>query len=190
MPLFDTAGRKPIAAPDAEASSQSAVVNPGWFGYAYGVSGETIMIIDEGPNSMVGAAIQSAEYYDAPGRFNPYQEFAPRDNLPPLINEGSAQRAHPNILALAEFTPIGPGEIWLKDIHACQGAGQIFDIETWQSGLGQIANQVALVYGAGSNTGSGVVLGAGVTQLPYLLPSDLSQAATPSDAPNAGAVLY
>jgi hypothetical protein len=190
MATFDAQGRKPIAVPEAEALSNSAVVNNGWFGYAYGVSGEASMIIDEGPNSLVGAALQSFEYLDAPERFNPYQEFAPRENLPPLIADGSAQRAHPNILALAEFTPIGPGEIWLRDIHACQGADQMFDIETWQSGIGQIANQVALVYGAGSNTGSGVVLGAGVTQLPYLLPSDLSNAATPSDAPNAGGVPY
>jgi hypothetical protein len=188
MATFDAQGRQPIT--DPEALARSAVVNPGWFGYAYGVSGETVMIIDEGPNSMVGAALQSADYYNAPDRFNPYQEFAPRDNPPPLLNEGSAQRAHPNILALVEFTPIGPGETWCYDIHACQGADQMFDIETWQSGIGQIANQVALVYGAGSNTGSGVVLGAGVTQLPFLLPSDLSQAATPSDAPNAGGVPY
>jgi hypothetical protein len=148
------------------------------------------MIIDEGPNSLVGGSLMAAECFDAPARFNPYQEFAPLVNLPPLFYEGTAQRSHPNILALVEFTPIGAGEIWLQDIHACQGADQMFEIEIWNSGIGQIANQVALVYGAGSNTGSGAVLGAGVTQMPYLLPSDMSSAVTPSNAPNASGVIY
>lgn len=181
---------RPIQVPDAETLSNSAVVDPGWFGYQYGVSGSPSMIIDEGPNSLVGGSIMAAEAYDAPGRFNYFQELYPQNNLPPLMNEGSAQRAHPNILALVEFTPIGPGEIWLQDIHPCQGAEQVFDIETWNSGLGQVANQVALVYSAGSNTGSGAVLGAGITQQPYLLPSDMSIAFAPSDSPNAGTVIY
>ena len=156
----------------SEAVASPAVTNPGWDAYAHGESGHAGMIFDQGPNSIYWDSLVAAEMIDAPERWNPYAILAPRANLPPLLMEGSAQRAHPNILALAEFTPIGPGEMWLRDFRFTPPGDQM-DVVTWTTGLGQVANEIALIYGSAQNVGQGAAQNAGINNLPALLPSDL-----------------
>ena len=170
--------------PLAEWLSTPAVTHPGWYGYAFGVSGDPRMVIDQGPNSLAGDSLMQAETVDAPDRWTPFAMLASRQNLPPLMFDGTAQRAHPNILGLVEFTPIGPGEVWLRDIQPCSQPQDQFDIEAWITGLGQLANNIALVYPAGEYQGEGAVQGSGLTQLESILPSDFAVAYVGGHAPN------
>jgi hypothetical protein len=176
---------KPLYSPHAELLSTPAVTHPGWYGYQFGVSGDQRMVIDHGPNSLVGDSLMQAETIDAPDRWTPFALFAPRSNLPPQMFDGTAQRAHPNILGLVEFTPIGPGEVWQRDIRPTAPPQDQFDIATWVTGLGQIANNVALVYASGTNQGEGAPQGSGVQSLETILPSDWAVAYVTPDAPNA-----
>lgn len=171
-----------LYSPDAEWLSSVAISHPGWYGYEYGVSGDPRMVIDQGPNALIGDSMMRAEMLDAPGRWSAYDMPFEKHNLPPLIQDGSAQRAAYVDLGLVEFTPIGPGETWMKDFRFTQ-PDDIFDIETWQNGLGQIANNVALVYATGSLDKSGVQ-GSGITGQSVALPVDLTRAWSDPDAPN------
>lgn len=105
------------------------------------------------------------------------------NNMPPQLIDGSAQRAHPNVLNLYPVTPIGTGVPHSRDMIACAGAGAVFDAMAWAQGLGQVANQIGLVYAAANIEGSGAVQGAGVTQIPFMLPSEFAMSYVSTDGP-------
>ena len=122
-------------------------------------------------------------------------ESGHRQNPPPLLVEGSAQRDHPTQLAAAPFTPIGSGVPAEQQWVFCAGAGALYDMQTWAQGLGQIANQIGLVYSAANLKGTGAVQGAGITQIPFEIPGEFAMSyvstdGSPLTVPNASGLPF
>jgi hypothetical protein len=166
--------------------SPAAVTDEGFDAYAYGESGVYTDLILQGQAGMIGAGL-----YIQPGAGIPFD----MENLQPLHIDGSAQRHHPAILSLAQYTPIGTGNVPERNMIACPGAGTVFDMAAWAQGLGQIANQIGLVYGAGTMVGAGATMGAGVIQMPFSLPSDFTVSTVSTDGtdltiPNASGLPF
>jgi hypothetical protein len=152
--------------------SPAVVTNEGFDAYSEGESGVYGDLILEGQAGMIGSGL-----YNGLGTGVPLSI----PNLQPLAIDGSATRSHPFILSLAQQTPIGTGNVPTRDMIACPGSGTVFDMSAWAQGLGQVANQIALVYGAANLQGTGATMGSGVTQMPFQLPSDFTVATVSTD---------